>query len=246
VLAHAAARRPSSLRSYVFFVCCPVLVYRFDFQRTARVRRGYVLQKIGLGCLLFAGLHNLSVFYIVPVMLSAPSLPMVVFVSRLLVPMTAFYVLLFFLVFECILNLSAEFTHFAERRFYDDWWNSTTFSEFARTWNRPVHEWLLAHIYSDALSRNLSKNAALLLTFLFSAVGHELVLMVLVKSWRPFLFPLQMSQVGLIMFEKRLKGTQLGNYLFHFGICVGIPLLSCLYAREYALNRLAMPLSNLL
>ncbi len=142
--------RPCSLRSFAFFVCCPALVFRFDFRRTARVRRGYVLQKVGLGCLLFAGLHNLSVFHVAPVMLAAPTLPMVVFVSRLLVPMTAFYVLLFFLVFECILNISAELTRFAERRFYDDWWNSTTFSEFARTWNRPVHEWLMKHIYRCA------------------------------------------------------------------------------------------------
>ncbi len=65
--------------------------------------------------------------------------------------------------------------------------------------------------------------------------------MVLVKSWTPYLFPFQMSQVGLIILGKRLKGTQLGNFVFHFGICVGSPLLSCLYAREYALNRLPSP-----
>lgn len=66
-----------------------------------------------------------------------------------------------------------------------------------------------------------------------------MVLMLLVKSWKPFLFPFQMSQVVLIVLGGRLKGTQLGNFVFHFGIGVGIPLLSCLYAREYALYRSA-------
>ncbi len=120
-------------------------------------------QKIGLASLLFAGLHVLSVFYITPVMRLARTVPLVVFVARLLLPMIGFYLLLFFLVFECILNLSAELLRFAERRFYDDWWNSTTFSEFARKWNKPVHDWLALHIYFDARRRNMSRTTALLL-----------------------------------------------------------------------------------
>lgn len=28
---------------------------------------------------------------------------------------------------------------FADREFYQDWWNSTSWDEFARKWNKPVH-----------------------------------------------------------------------------------------------------------
>lgn len=31
------------------------------------------------------------------------------------------------------------FKSFADREFYQDWWNSTSWDEFARKWNKPVH-----------------------------------------------------------------------------------------------------------
>jgi sterol O-acyltransferase len=37
---------------------------------------------------------------------------------------------------------------FADRNFYDDWWNSSSFDQFARKWNKPVHEFLLRHVVS--------------------------------------------------------------------------------------------------
>ncbi len=62
----------------------------------------------------------------------------------------------------------------------------------------------------------------------------------LVRSLRPYLLPMQMSQVVLIMFGRRLKGTKLGNLVFHLGIGIGIPMLTCMYARENVLNRPAL------
>jgi len=28
---------------------------------------------------------------------------------------------------------------FADREFYQDWWNSTSWDQFSRKWNKPVH-----------------------------------------------------------------------------------------------------------
>ena len=42
------------------------------------------------------------------------------------------WIIVFFILFECILNGIAEITFFDDREFYQDWWNSTTFDEFAR------------------------------------------------------------------------------------------------------------------
>lgn len=39
-----------------------------------------------------------------------------------------------------------QLTFFADREFYQDWWNSTTFDEFSRKWNVPVHSFLLRHV----------------------------------------------------------------------------------------------------
>lgn len=52
-----------------------------------------------------------------------------------------------YVIWECILNLLAEVTYFADRGFYADWWNSVSWDQFARDWNRPVHNFLLRHVY---------------------------------------------------------------------------------------------------
>lgn len=32
-----------------------------------------------------------------------------------------------------------------------DWWNSTSFSNYYRTWNVVVHDWLYSYVYQDGL-----------------------------------------------------------------------------------------------
>lgn len=39
------------------------------------------------------------------------------------------YLLAFYVIFECVLNVFAEITLFADRGFYDAWWNSTTWDQ---------------------------------------------------------------------------------------------------------------------
>ncbi|GCB84355.1 hypothetical protein scyTo_0024966, partial [Scyliorhinus torazame] len=40
---------------------------------------------------------------------------------------------------------------FGDRMFYKDWWNSTSFANYYRTWNVVVHDWLYCYTYSDFL-----------------------------------------------------------------------------------------------
>lgn len=51
-------------------------------------------------------------------------------------PMLIFTKIIFFTTWEFICNAFAEITYFGDRQFYLDWWNSTTFEEFNRKWNR--------------------------------------------------------------------------------------------------------------
>jgi sterol O-acyltransferase len=58
----------------------------------------------------------------------------------LILPFMLNYLLIFYIIFECICNAFAELTRFADRGFYEDWWNAVTWDEFARKWNKPVHQ----------------------------------------------------------------------------------------------------------
>lgn len=71
--------------------------------------------------------------------------------------------------------------------------NSTAYDEFARKWNRPIHEWyvaalvptfeilvgllppsrLLVHVYNRRIKNNHSKSSALWITFFFSHFIYE-------------------------------------------------------------------------
>jgi sterol O-acyltransferase len=126
---------------------------------------------------------------------------------------------------------------FADREFYQDWWNSASYDEFARNWNKPVHHFLLRHCYRESMENlRISKIQSTALTFLLSALMHELVFVILLKRVRFYFFLLQMFQLPLIYMSwlPIFKGkTQAGNLFFWAGMYLGPPFLGVAYLREY-------------
>lgn len=57
------------------------------------------------------------------------------------IPNHLVWLCLFYLSFHSFLNLMGEMLHFADRKFYCDWWNANNIDTFWRTWNMPVHRW---------------------------------------------------------------------------------------------------------
>ena len=152
--------------------------------------------------------------------------------SRLIVPCVVSYNLMFQIVFEQILNLFAELSYFSEREFYQDWWNSNGFGDFARKWNRPVHLFLHQHVYLECINGyKLSKETARNVTFVFSSCCHEFLAALLVRKITPYLFGLMMFQIPLILLVKIVKFKDFGIYLFWTGIITGPALLLTLYAK---------------
>ena len=137
------------------------------------------------------------------------------------------------MLFRSLLNLLAELTYFADRGFYADWWNSVSWDQYARDWNKPVHIFLLRHVYHSSLSSfHLSRHSATLVTFLLSALVHELLMFVLFKKLRGYLMLMQMSQIPLVSLSrtKWLRGRKtLGNLIFWVGMFTGPSLLCSLY-----------------
>ncbi|GAB1299906.1 Sterol O-acyltransferase 2 [Apodemus speciosus] len=85
--------------------------------------------------------------------------------------------LIFFAFLHCWLNAFAEMLRFGDRMFYRDWWNSTSFSNYYRTWNVVVHDWLYSYVYQDGLwlLGRRARGVAMLGVFLVSAVVHEYI-----------------------------------------------------------------------
>lgn len=81
----------------------------------------------------------------------------------------------FFALFQSFLNALAEVTRFADRNFYDDWWNSTNLQSYWSTWNKPVYHFMRRHIFSPLIGRGWSYTSASAMVFVFSGFLHELL-----------------------------------------------------------------------
>lgn len=234
------AAYPANLTLYDFltFMCMPTLVYSPRYPRTRQVRWGYVVEKALLALLGVLFCIVLTGRYIGPTLQQAADMHPAEAVVATIVPFCIMWLLFFFIVFECVCNAWAELTRFGDRHFYDEWWNSTSFTQFARTWNRPVHEWLLSHVYLAAQEWGLHPRLAVYLTFAVSIVAHEGIINGMFGFISPWLLLFSCFQFPLmsLMRSSIFKGKRLGNLTFWVGLILGVPLISLLYSREFCLR----------
>ncbi|KAH9036418.1 MBOAT, membrane-bound O-acyltransferase family-domain-containing protein [Lactarius hengduanensis] len=183
-------------------------------------------------------LKNFAVYQLIPTLVYELEFPRTnkirpLTLLDLALPFMLAYLLLFYIIFECICNGFAELSYFADRGFYEDWWNSTSWDEFSRKWNKPVHNFLLRHVYASTISSyQFSRSRAMFVTFLLSAAAHELVMAVVTKKIRMYLFTMQLIQIPLIAVGRTpaiKRNKSLGNVVFWLGLYAGFPLLCVAY-----------------
>jgi sterol O-acyltransferase len=90
-------------------------------------------------------------------------------------PLILMIMLMVFLLFESFPNALAELTLFADREFYQDWWNATSIEEFYAKWLKFSYLFYYRHVYMKLLSR-FSPNSAKAITNLVSAGMQELIM----------------------------------------------------------------------
>ena len=234
-----------NLKDALGYIPLPTVVYELEYPRQERIDWFYVAEKAMATFGVIAVMTLVSQAYIYPIVMQtvamkASGLPLAErikefpwILSDLLFPFMLEYLLAWYVIWECTLNLLAELTLFADRGFYADWWNSTSWDQFARDWNVPVHNFLLRHVYHSSISAwHVSKPTATLVTFLLSAVVHELVMYCIFKKLRGYLMVLQMSQLPLVMLARTRMMRErkiLGNIMFWLGIFTAPSLLCSLY-----------------
>lgn len=232
-----------TLKNYFEFTMFPTVTYTLNFPRTERIRWSYVFEK----CCAIFGIFFLMIIVaqngIYPLVLKAQeakylpirekALQYFLILMDMIPSFLLEYLFTFFIIWEFILNTVAELSMFADRDFYGPWWSCSDWGEFSRIWNRPVHKFLLRHVYHSSISAiRLNKLQASLFTFVLSALIHELVMYSIFKSLRGYLLLFQMSQLPLMMFSntKLMKDKKvLGNVLCWFGFISGPSIICTLY-----------------
>lgn len=235
--------RNVTLSNYLYYFTAPTLVYETSYPRTKCIRTTYVAWYAfqSLVCLLLQ--YIILVQFCIPVWQS--SVPeererLWWFCMKLALPTNFFWLLMFWGFFHCTLNVLAELTCFADRQFYQDWWNATTLDQFWRTWNILVHEWCVRHLYVDPVARhNVNRGAAAFGTFFMSAVLHEYVSVVGFRVMRPYMFVGMMIQIPLMRVSTGLAGTRKGNLLMWLMLFCGQSFVMLMYARDFLLMQRA-------
>ena len=202
-----------SIGNYTDYVLCPTLCYELEYPRTEKLRIMELFWKTlaVFGCIFLLTL--VSEEFIVPLLsdsavrlqgvqnLSDRALILAETISLLLFPFMVTFLLVFLVIFEYILGAFAEITCFADRHFYSDWWNSCDWMEFSREWNIPVHHFLRRHVYFSSRTY-FSNSTAMVITFLVSSLGHELVMGCITKKLRGYGFIAMMLQIPIVAVQR--------------------------------------------
>ena len=126
---------------------------------------------------------------------------------RMSVPAAYLWLMFFYSFFHSYMNFWGELTYFADRRFYDDWWNAGDLSEYWRKWNFPIHSFLIRHIYYPLRRRKVDKAISLFVTFFISAVAHEYIMIGVIREVNFIAFTVMIVNVPIMIIQNKLKGV---------------------------------------
>ncbi|KIW25160.1 uncharacterized protein PV07_10821 [Cladophialophora immunda] len=232
-----------TLYNYLDYVLCPTLCYELEYPRTPKIRWHDLFYKTlaVFGCIFL--MITISEEFIMPVLadsaarlrlttsLSEKALILAETTSMMLFPFMITFLLVFLVIWEYILGAFAEITCFADRHFYSDWWNSSDWLEFSREWNIPVYHFLRRHVFFSSKTY-FSTPVAMTITFLVSALGHELIMGCITKKLRGYGFFAMMLQLPIVALQrsKLVRGRWvLNNAAFWGSMILGLSTMCSLY-----------------
>eukprot|EP00727_Mastigamoeba_balamuthi_P009429 m51a1_g5108 hypothetical protein (438) ;mRNA; r:327763-329712 len=165
-------------KQYLQYIVFPTLVYapKFSYTRASTFRLGFFLSHM------LASLFNLLVMYellnhcAIPLLMKFPEYGFVEIWIRLMTPAFFGWLVFFYGMFHCFLNAVSEVCMYANRDFYEDWWDSADVAVWARKWNSTVQMWLgMLYVFLRHKVK-MSKGAAVATSIMLSASWHDFIL----------------------------------------------------------------------
>lgn len=224
--------RVGSFKQYFYFVFAPTLLYRDHYPRNQGPVRWlsafrYLLEFVTIN---FVALEMMAIF-------EYPASMRLDDILSSYIGCIMFALINIFFghadVLQLWQNFTAELTRFADREFYKDWWNSTSYSVYYRKWNMPIHDWVHTYLYRDVKAVTGSKVVAALPVFALSSVLHEFHLAAALGFYAP-IFLLLFGLIGSVMFSVRPKKTGLAQMFTVTGVAFGSAIFIMVFNTELA------------
>uniref|UniRef100_A0A336LXT3 O-acyltransferase n=1 Tax=Culicoides sonorensis TaxID=179676 RepID=A0A336LXT3_CULSO len=229
---------------FLYFLFIPTLVYRDSYPRNKYIKWKFVakcvLEIIGI-------VFYMSFIFerhLIPVFrdFGTAQIKSAAFVLQIfgcMMPAMLIFLSGFYLLLHAWMNAFAEMLKFADRMFYQDWWNATSFPEYYRTWNVVVHDWLYTYIYKDCYEHifKKSKILSMLAVFTVSSFVHEYIIAFAFRFFYPVMLVLFQGMGVIVMFFTNKEKKSIGNIFMWFSLILGNSLMLCLYNMEYNARR---------
>lgn len=154
---------------------------------------------------------------------------------RAMLPGTMVFLLLFFAVMHSWFSIWAEVLNFADRKFYDDWWNSKDFGTFYKKISVIIYEWLHIYVYIDAqrfTKQFIGPLGARVFVFVFSGVVTELIIDLSLGFFFPYVFMI-IAAPGAFMISMKNEGSKFYNVFVWGFLIMMLGLIMMLYSLEY-------------
>ncbi|KAF0989183.1 hypothetical protein HZS_1075 [Henneguya salminicola] len=176
---------------YYFFA--PTTIYRDNYPRKKKIKILKAMKYFVQFMSAFIASCIIYECYLIPRLIKVSQNPLsfkVLFFEVLsnCVPSTAFMILMFFFYLHAFQNFFAEILRFGDRLFYTDWWNAKSYSEFYKTWNIVVQDWLRTYIFNDLrriLPVSVRNAISSIAVITLSSIVHEYIMFMIVGSFCP-------------------------------------------------------------
>ncbi|KAJ2551799.1 hypothetical protein EV175_003554 [Coemansia sp. RSA 1933] len=229
-----------TLNNFGYFWLAPTLCYQPSYPRVSGpISKSFLAKRVAELAILGIAMYVMIQQYAVPTLVGSVraidtgnGFWLSERVLKLSVISATVWFLGFYAIFHAGLNALAEVLRFADRAFYLDWWNSVDLAAYWREWNLPIHYFCKRHIMVPLISAPLSLpvGVGVMVTFVISAIMHELLFGIPTHCLKGYSFIGMMMQIPLIQLTQLLvkwRGPEsgLGNAVFWISFCiVGQPL----------------------
>jgi sterol O-acyltransferase len=239
------------LQRYLYYCFAPTLIYRDSYPRLASRRRW--------GKIIFFGANwfgTVVFVYLIFRQLSITNLknswtdpwhPHIILASWLdsKLPATLLLMLVFFGFLHAWQNMWAELMLFSDRRFYGDWWNVSSFTDYYRKWNIVVYDWLHTYIYQDLVrftKGRCSRHTSNFVTVILADVLYEAQIALVLRCVYP-LFSMIFGGPGAFFLNFSGGRRRPWNIFIWVFMLVTTGFMICFYSWEY-FSRQSLDLSD--
>jgi len=173
----------------------PTFIYQPSYPKSSKRSIIYLLVKAILFVFAFAKGYQVASnhIFLYAEQYKKQQIPFIEMYLRELLPLNVLILMLIIMIFDFMCTFFAELYKYPDHQFYEDFWNSTTMSEFLSKMTCIIPNFFKIHVVYDLVHKwGIKLKIAKFISLCFSVAILEMLMVFIFKVVRPYLFTLSM------------------------------------------------------